>query len=63
MLQDAMEEEKIETGLQEGGRFRSPPQITGGGREQIKEEIEEREGGSRGWRYDMETESEGPFLG
>ncbi len=48
MPRDAMEEEKIETGLQEEGRFRSPPQITGGGRERIKEEIEEREGGSRG---------------
>ena len=43
MPRDAKEEERIETGLQEGGRFRSPPQIIGGGREQIKEENEERE--------------------
>ena len=63
MLRDAMEEERIETGLQEGGRFRSPPQITGGGREPIKAEKEEREAGSRGWRYDVETENGGPFLG
>jgi hypothetical protein len=37
--------------------------MTGGGREQIKDAIGEREGGSRGWQYDVATERAGPFLG
>ncbi len=60
MPHGAREEEKEEMGLEEGGRFRSPPQMTGGGRETTKEVIGERERGSRGWWYDMATESVGP---
>ncbi len=63
MPHGAREEEKEEMGLEEGGRFRSPPQMAGGGREQTKEVIGERERGSRGWQYDVATESVGRFLG
>ncbi len=45
MPRGAREEEKEEINLEEGGRLRSPPQMIGGGREQIEEVIDEREKG------------------